>query len=192
MYRYFNTKFNRELIDISPGEFYATGDDVVISTVLGSCVAVSLYDSERKMAGMNHFMLVEGKDVTNTGELMRLERYGSFAMESLLNEFIRGGSLKANLQAKVFGGSRLLGSEPASSTDIGHQNVLYALNFLKNEGIPVLAKDTGGKRSRRLYLFPQTFKILMKKEKKRAFSLDELPVSPKKIESPVILFDKDE
>jgi chemotaxis protein CheD len=188
VYKYFNAKFEKEMIDISPGEYLSTSEDFIISTVLGSCVSVCIFDKYRKMGGMNHFMLVEGKALETTGDMLRYERYGSYAMESLLNDFIRSGSKKEHLEAKVFGGSRMLNLKSKDYLDIGSQNVRYALTFLKNETIPVLAKDTGGTRHRRLYLFPQNFKILMKREQKDSTLGLYVNQIPKK-ESPIVLFD---
>ncbi len=191
MYKYYNNKFKKDIIDISAGEYIASAEDVIISTVLGSCVSVCIYDPRRKMAGLNHFMLVESRSLDNLGEMMRSERYGSYAMESLLNEFIRTGSRKSDLQSKVFGGSRILQTAPGKSMDIGHQNIIYALNFLENEDIPILAKDTGGERPRRIYLFPHSFKVLLKREKNS--SLDEKSEIriPAKKSGSIVLFDQD-
>ncbi|MDC7225076.1 MAG: chemotaxis protein CheD [Spirochaetales bacterium] len=189
MYKYYNAKFDKDIIDITPGEFLATGEDVVISTVLGSCVAVSLFDRVRLMGGMNHFMLVESRGRQDSGDMMRFERYGSYAMQALLNEFLRTGSRKENIQAKVFGGSRILNTTAPRVTDIGEQNVQYALKFLENEEIPLLAKDTGGDRPRRIYLFPRSFKILMKREKGRVTKLEFEERMPRRPESPIVLFD---
>jgi len=190
VYRYYNPRFDKTIIDISPGEYIATQDDVVLSTVLGSCVSVVIHDGTRKMTGLNHFMLVEGRGMESLGDVMRYERYGSYAMESLVNEFLRSGSLKTNLRAKVFGGSRILNTADQDRVnDIGAQNITYALKFLKNEEIPILANDTGGDRPRRLFVYPRTFQVFLKKEKK-----GPPVITPAKPELPeqkgrIILFD---
>ena len=191
MYEYYNNRFRRNIIDISPGEYIVSGDDVLISTVLGSCVSVCIFDPSRKLGGMNHFMLVEGRNMENVGELMRYERYGSYAIETLINEFLRTGSVKSELQAKVFGGGRILKTDKGSAMDIGAQNIIYALNFLKNEEIPILAEDTGGEMPRRIFLYPRTFKVFMKRERN---TLQDEPVKAKPLPDKsgrVILFDQE-
>jgi len=189
VYTYFNPRFDKVIIDISPGEYIATEEDVVLSTVLGSCVSVVINDSSRNMSGINHFMLVEGKGMGNLGDVMRYERYGTYAMEALLNEFIRSGSDKKNLQAKVFGGSRILYRDNEHLNDIGEQNIIFAMRFLKNEEIPIMASDTGGERPRRLFVYPRTFQVFLKKEKKGPPPVPDIQKTLPPSESRIVLFD---
>jgi chemotaxis protein CheD len=189
VYKYFNPRFDKVIMDISPGEYIATDEDVVLSTVLGSCVSVVIYDSTRNMSGINHFMLVEGKGMGNLGDVMLYERYGTYAMETLLNEFIRSGSDKKSLQAKVFGGSRILYRDQENINDIGEKNIIFAMRFLKNEDIPIVASDTGGERPRRLFVYPRTFKVFLKKEKKEPPPVADLQKTLPARESRIVLFD---
>ncbi len=161
MYNYFDNKLNKSSLNIAPGEYYATGEDIIINTVLGSCVSVALYDPVLKIAGLNHFMLAESKYIDHSDGFFKIERYGLYAMESLINSLIKLGGNKNRFQAKVFGGSRVL--EGKESMDIGGENIKFAEKFLEAERIPILNHDTGGNRARRIYLFPQSFRILMRR-----------------------------
>jgi chemotaxis protein CheD len=174
--RYFSPRFDKDIVNISPGEFYATGEPLLISTILGSCISAAVYDSVRKMGGMNHFMLVEGRVVKD--DLLSKERYGLYAMESLLNELYRTGSKKKDISAKIFGGARVISSSPhteiSRQMDIGARNAEYAREFLNNENIPIKADDTGGIYPRRLFMDPLTFKILVKKTRNDKQKINQL------------------
>lgn len=162
MYRYFDTKLKKNTVNLAPGEFFVSGDDMVINTVLGSCVAVAFYDPQLNIGGLNHFMLAESKVAKpKDGDLFKVERYGLYAMEAVLNEMMKSGSRKSRIQAKIFGGSRVLDS--ASHMDIGADNISFAEKYLAAEGIPVINQDTGGNRARRIYFYPRTFKILLRR-----------------------------
>ena len=136
-------------ITVVQGEFRISdrpGD--LLSTVLGSCVAVCLYDARRCIGGMNHFLLPFGQ-ATGTD---RPVRYGLFAMESLINELMKAGAMKSRLEAKVFGGARI----SADLRDIGRANADFAKAFLANEGITCLGESLGGTNARRVVFRPTT------------------------------------
>jgi chemotaxis protein CheD len=126
-----------------PGQVFVSKDAVTISTILGSCAAVCLWDSRRKIGGMNHYLLPEGPaDGEN-----RL-RYGNVANAALLNELLAMGSDIKDLQAKVFGGSNAFAADPL--TALGTRNVEVAERFLRNAGIPITEKEVSGKKGRKL------------------------------------------
>ena len=131
------------------GEHYVTGDpEVTLTTILGSCVAVCLWDPERGVGGMNHFLLPEGKaEGANEGR-----RYGAFAMELLINELLRLGARRERLQAKLFGGARMF----SGLSDVGASNVAFAERFMRDEGIPVMGTSLGGFGARRIQFWPTT------------------------------------
>ena len=104
----YSDRLSRNMITIRPGEFHATREDHVISTVLGSCVAVALYEQTRGVGGLNHFMLPDANFSPRMAE-SRSGRYGMYAMEMLLGDLIKLGSTRQHLRAKVFGG----GTTPA-------------------------------------------------------------------------------
>ncbi|HPE35717.1 MAG TPA: chemotaxis protein CheD [Spirochaetales bacterium] len=150
----------RTVLTIHPGEYLVSGDDVLIATVLGSCVSVSLYDPRRSVGGLNHFMLPES---LNGKDLARSEpaKYGMYAIELLYNDFLKGGSRKADLEAKVFGGASILGLS-SGPKKIAAANVDFALDYLEREGIRVAASDTGGSRPRKIFLEVRTGRVLRK------------------------------
>ena len=155
--RYFDSKFSREAIKILPGEFFVTTRDMLLVTVLGSCVAACIRDPERGIGGMNHFMLPDG----GAGAMSKSARYGGYAMELLVNELIKSGARRGALEAKVFGGGRVMAS--LSSANVGERNSEFVLDYLRQEGIPVLAQDLQDKHARKIYFFPRVGRVLVKK-----------------------------
>ncbi|MDP2868173.1 chemoreceptor glutamine deamidase CheD [Methyloversatilis sp.] len=155
--RYFDSKFSREAVKILPGEFFVTTRDMLLVTVLGSCVAACIRDPERGIGGMNHFMLPDG----GTGATSRSARYGGYAMELLVNELIKSGARRSALEAKVFGGGRVMAS--LSSANVGERNSSFVLDYLQQEGIPVIAQDLQEKHARKIYFFPRVGRVLVKK-----------------------------
>ncbi len=163
MNTYFDSQFNKKIVTIYPGEFYYGFGDEYISTVLGSCIAVALYDKAIKFGGLNHFMLA--KDGTGTRENDALAgRFGEYAMELLINEMLKLGAQKKRLTAKVFGGSNVLCTgEDSKRQQVGDANISFAFNYLNREGIPVMSSDTGGNNPRKIFYDPSTSKIWQKK-----------------------------
>lgn len=157
---YHDPQFGCQAAKILPGEFYASGREMVIVTTLGSCVSVCLWDEVRKVGGMNHFMLPdsasEGFDLFGASG-----RYGVFAMELLINELTKMGALKSRLKAKVFGGGNVLQS--LSSSNIGERNAEFVTRFLATEQIPIIASDLLDIWPRKVYLFPATGRVLVRK-----------------------------
>ena len=143
MYWFFDGKLDKNIINLAPGEFYATGEDVIINTVLGSCVAVVLFDPQRRVGGLNHFMLAEAAANKKVDEYLKVERYGLYAMEALINEFLKLGSTRRNLKAKIFGGGKVLASQ--MRMNIGEDNIKFAEEYLAAEKIPIVSRDTNKK-----------------------------------------------
>ncbi len=156
---YFERDFGRHAVKIMPGEFFVAKEDVVLSTVLGSCVAACIWDRVAKIGGMNHFMLPNA-DSSHilTGPS---GRYGVFAMEQLINELIKRGAAKTNLEAKVFGGASALRGR--SILNVGERNATFVLQFLKTEGIRVVSQDLLDVYARRVAFFPTTGRALCKR-----------------------------
>lgn len=139
---------------IAQGEF-AVGDkpEHQISAILGSCVAVCLWDKRHRVGGMNHMLLPDG-----IGKDMRTRSMGAGAMETLINGILQAGGAKSCFEAKVFGGASVV----AGLSDIGRQNVEFAIGFLQTEGIPVVGEDTKGTMARRLQFWPESGLARMK------------------------------
>lgn len=143
---------------ILPGEYYVTPRDMLLVTVLGSCVAACIRDPVAGVGGMNHFMLPE----SGKHELLTTSaRYGTYAMEVLLNHLFKLGARRNRLEAKVFGGGAVL--ETLSRSTVGARNAEFVLDFLKTEKIPVMAKDLLDAYPRKVYYFPQSGRVLVKK-----------------------------
>ncbi|MCC7278482.1 MAG: chemoreceptor glutamine deamidase CheD [Chromatiaceae bacterium] len=132
-----------------PGQFHVTGGEALV-TVLGSCVAACIRDRVTGVGGMNHFMLPVGADRPDAPP-SAATRYGNHAMERLINEILRLGGRRANLEAKVFGGARVL----AIKSDIGRRNGDFVQAYLHLEGLPLVARDLGGIHPRKVIFFPK-------------------------------------
>jgi len=155
------SRFEQDIITIHPGEYYVSDIDVVIATVLGSCVSVSLWDWRLKQGGINHFMLPGDLDRPEV-VLSKNAKYGMFAMELLYNELFKKQSRKQDIVAKVFGGASVL-KLVGSTNKIPKANVDFALAYLETEKIPIVANDTGGILPRKIFFFAKTGKVLLKR-----------------------------
>lgn len=156
---YFDSAFNCDAVKILPNEYYVTtGEDLMLSTVLGSCVAACVRDPVSRVGGMNHFMLPEGDASSPASATMR---YGSFAMEVLINELLKAGASRERLEAKVFGGGAVLSA--MQQMNIGERNGQFVLNYLKTEGIPVRAQDLGDVHARRINYFPHDGRVMVRR-----------------------------
>lgn len=153
---YYDSYFGLHAAKIGPGELYASKRNIVIVTVLGSCVSACLLDPVARIGGMNHFMLPERAD--NSTLLGEPARYGAHAMEMLINNLLSMGAQRGRLEAKVFGAGRVL---PGMS-DVGARNAQFALEYLERERIPLKARDVGGVHARKVYMFVETGRVLVK------------------------------
>ena len=156
--RYFDRHFESEAAKILPGEYFVTTKDMLLVTVLGSCVAACIRDPDSGIGGMNHFMLPDegGREVLSTSA-----RYGTYAMEVLINHLLKLGARRNRLEAKVFGGGAVM--ESLASSNVGVRNAEFVLKFLNTEKVPVVAKDLLDSYPRKVYYFPSTGKVLVKK-----------------------------
>jgi len=147
---------------ILPGEFYVTRFNEAVITTLGSCVSACIRDRVNAVGGMNHFMLPEAgnQSVVHAGDLTEAARYGSFAMEQLINEVLKAGGRRENLEIKLVGGGRVLAN---MSTDVGAKNIRFARDYVAREGFRVEGSDLGGKWPRRVIYFPASGKVRVKK-----------------------------
>ena len=156
--RYFDRHFESEAAKILPGEYFVTTKDMLLVTVLGSCVAACIRDPDSGIGGMNHFMLPDegGREVLSTSA-----RYGTYAMEVLINHLLKLGARRNRLEAKVFGGGAVM--ESLASSNVGVRNAEFVLKFLNTEKVPVVAKNLLDSYPRKVYYFPSTGKVLVKK-----------------------------
>lgn len=156
--RYFDRMFDSEAVKVLPGEYFVTTTDVVLVTVLGSCVSACIRDRDKGIGGMNHFMLAES---TEDSSVSASARYGTYAMEILINHLLKLGARRQNLEAKVFGGGRVMASLVGSM--VGERNSKFVLEYLATEGIAVASRDLLDVYPRKVYFFPATGRVLVKK-----------------------------
>ncbi len=157
---YYDRTFDVDAAKILPGEYYYTGKNMLIVTVLGSCVSACIRDRITGLGGMNHFMLPDGGG-DGGSPVSASMRYGSFAMEILINDLLKAGARRENLEAKVFGGGAVL--RGFTAMNVGERNAAFVTSFLKTERIPVLASDLNDIYPRKVYFFPKTGRVLVKK-----------------------------
>ncbi|MCZ8293633.1 MAG: chemoreceptor glutamine deamidase CheD [Hylemonella sp.] len=150
---YADHHFQYDAVKVLPGEYFVSGEDVLIMTVLGSCIAACVWDGKARIGGMNHFMLPEGEDGSG--------RYGSYAMELLLNEMIKKGARRETMQAKVFGGGAVMAG--FTTMNVGERNTKFVLDYLATERIPVVSQDVLDIHPRKVCFFPVTGKALVKR-----------------------------
>lgn len=158
-------KDTRRII-IDPGEYYASRQPEVISTLLGSCVAACLYDPVNRVFGMNHFLLAY-RHHSQLQPIIESEesRYGIYAMEILINQMMKLGANRLNLQAKCFGGGNVLRlrEDAANKATVGDVNVLFIKEFLKKENIPIIGACLGGTIGRNVHFVGSDFSVFIKK-----------------------------
>src|SRR5450830_1456774 len=159
---YYDRTFNCDAAKILPGEYYFTNKDMLIVTVLGSCVSACIRDRVTGLGGMNHFMLPDGGSDPNS-PISASMRYGTYAMEILINDLLKAGARRENLEAKVFGGGNVLRGFVA--INVGERNAQFVRDYLKAENIRVVAEDLNDIWPRKVYFFPRTGKVLVKKLK---------------------------
>jgi chemotaxis protein CheD len=144
-----------------PGNLFVHREEYTVTTVLGSCVSVCLWDPRSRMGGINHFMLPFWN-----GEGLASPRFGNIAIMKLIEKMLELGADRHNLQAKVFGGGDMLKATSALM-NIGQRNIVLAQDMLRDERIPVISSDTGGKHGRKLLFNTQTGVVLVKLLKKQ-------------------------
>lgn len=159
---YYDRTFDRDAAKILPGEYYFTAKDMLIVTVLGSCVAACIRDRVSGVGGMNHFMLPDGGGDADSPVSASM-RYGTYAMEILINDLLKAGARRENLEAKVFGGGNVLRGFIA--INVGERNAQFVRDYLRAENIRITAEDLNDIHPRKVYFFPRTGKVLVKKLK---------------------------
>ena len=152
---FFDAHFRNEAVKVLPGEYFVFEEEILIMTTLGSCIAACIWDRERRIGGMNHFMLPEGGGAADSG------RYGSYAMELLINELIKRGATRSTMEAKVFGGGAVVSG--MNSLNVGERNTKFVLDYLHTERITVVSKDVMDIYARKVCFLPVSGKALVKR-----------------------------
>ena len=163
MQRFWDPQIDHWTVKILPGEYYVTRADEAVSTVLGSCISACVRDPVKNVGGMNHFMLPE--DASNGPNnwldpaIGLATRYGSYAMESLVNDLLKLGATRERLEIKVFGGGRVL----SGMTDVGARNIDFVRSYIQLEGYRIAAEDLGGTQPRKVVYFPASGRVKMRR-----------------------------
>lgn len=153
-----DSRFPHEIASILPGEFFVSGDPMIVYTVLGSCISACVRDPIAGVGGMNHFMLPKPKEggCDSWGESTR---YGSYAMESLINGILKRGGVKSRLEVKLFGAGKIYDG----NIDVGARNAEWVLEYLSVEGLSACKTDLGDMYPRKVYYFTESGRVLLKK-----------------------------
>lgn len=157
---YYDRTHDIEAAKILPGEYYVTDRDMMLVTVLGSCVTACIRDARYGIGGINHFMLPDAGGDPHS-PLSASARYGSYAMELLINELLKLGARREALEAKVFGGGNVLRGFSVAS--VGSRNAEFVIDYLAAERIPIVARDLVDIYPRKVHFFPKTGRVLVKK-----------------------------
>ncbi|MDH4284329.1 MAG: chemoreceptor glutamine deamidase CheD [Gallionellaceae bacterium] len=159
--RNWNNTYGVYAARLLPGEYYVTSNDEGVYTTLGSCISACIRDRQTGIGGMNHFMLPATAEVDSwkSTSLSAATRYGNFAMEHLINDILKNGGRRQNLEVKLFGGGRIM----VNMTDVGKRNIDFARDYLATEGLRVVAEDVGDVFPRMVVYFPSTGKVKVKR-----------------------------
>ena len=152
---YADHHFQYDAVKVLPGEYFVSNEEIVIMTVLGSCIAACIWDGRARIGGMNHFMLPDGDTGDGSG------RYGSFAMELLINEMLKLGARRETMQAKIFGGGQVMAG--FTTMNVGERNTQFVQDYLATERIPIVSQDVLDIHPRKVCYFPVTGKALVKR-----------------------------
>jgi chemotaxis protein CheD len=155
---WYDTQFRCEAVKVLPGEYFVSEEDLLVMTTLGSCIAACLWDRKALVGGLNHFMLPDGGSDAGASSA---GRYGSFAMEVLINELLKRGATRATLEAKVFGGGQVIAE--MASLNVGERNTRFVLDYLRTERIAVVSKDVLGIHPRKVCFLPSSGKAMIKR-----------------------------
>lgn len=185
--RAWHNSFESVAARLLPGEYFVTMHDEAIYTTLGSCISACIRDRVTGIGGMNHFMLPisNSNNSWKAADNSASTRFGNFAMEHLINNILKNGGKRQNLEVKLFGGGRII----ANMTDVGSRNIAFAHDYLQTEGLKIVSEDVGESFPRMVVYFPATGKVRVKRlrslhnntivemETKYLSTIEEKPVS---------------
>lgn len=157
--RMLDERFPHEIAVIMPGEYFISESPMVIYTVLGSCISVCIRDPIMKIGGMNHFMLPAPNGNGHSDSWGRSARYGSFAMELLINGIMKRGGQRNRFEVKIFGGARIY----EGTNDVGAKNAAWVTDYLALEGFKPIKVDVGDVHPRKIYYFTVSGRVLLKR-----------------------------
>ncbi len=155
---FYDAHFHNDAVKLLPGEFYVADEDLLLLTTLGSCIAACLWDREKRLGGMNHFLL---PDTGSGGAGSDSGRYGSFAMDLLIGEMVKRGATRSTMQAKVFGGAAVISG--MNNSHVGERNTAFVLDYLRTERITVVSKDVLDIYPRKVCFLPASGQAMVKR-----------------------------
>ncbi len=157
---FWDAHFRNDAVKVLPGEFFVHDEDILVMTTLGSCIAACLWDREKRVGGMNHFLLPDAGSGASGGGADG-GRYGSYAMELLIGELVKRGATRATMEAKVFGGGAVISG--MNSINVGERNTAFVLDYLRTERITVVSKDVMDIYPRKVCYLPASGKAMVKR-----------------------------
>ncbi|MCB1752413.1 MAG: chemoreceptor glutamine deamidase CheD [Gammaproteobacteria bacterium] len=162
--RYWDRTRQMPAARLLPGEYYVSVQDELITTVLGSCISACIRDKVHRIGGMNHFMLpasADGRWGGNEGIAGSATRYGNYAMEHMINDILKHGGVRRNLEVKVFGGGRIIDG----MGNVGNNNIAFIREYLRIEGLPLVGEDLGDIYPRKVVYLPSSGRVWVKRIK---------------------------
>jgi chemotaxis protein CheD len=157
---FWDAHFRNDAVKVLPGEFFVHDEDILVMTTLGSCIAACLWDRDKRVGGMNHFLLPDSGS-GGSGGGADAGRYGSYAMDLLIGELVKRGATRATMEAKVFGGGSVISG--MNSINVGQQNTDFVLDYLRTERITVVSKDVLDIYPRKVCFLPASGKAMVKR-----------------------------
>ncbi|MGB0682173.1 MAG: hypothetical protein ACPGOV_05675 [Magnetovibrionaceae bacterium] len=155
--RYFDKAMSKTVVQVVQGDFYVTNQPgEVLTTILGSCISACVRDPKIGYGGMNHFLLPSPGDLGSAVNTSL--RYGSFAMEQLINAILSRGGRRENLEIKVFGGGNVI----RAASGVGHKNADFIEEYLANEGFMIASQHLRGNSARKVLFFPRSGRVRMR------------------------------
>ncbi len=162
--RYYDQNMELLVVKLMTGDCYFTAESrEMLVTILGSCISVCLRDPLVNIGGMNHILLPGENMTKDSSDLGYPTRFGTFAMEELINGMLKLGAKKNRFEAKIFGGANVI----ATAGNIGLKNIKFVKEFLASENIPIRSEDVGGEFARRLHYFPDSGKAMIRKLRRK-------------------------
>jgi chemotaxis protein CheD len=152
---FYDAHFRNDAVKVLPGEHFVFDEDILVMTTLGSCIAACLWDRDKRIGGMNHFLLPDGGNGSDSG------RYGSFAMDLLIGELVKRGATRSTMEAKVFGGGAVVSG--MNTINVGERNTAFVLDYLRTERITVVSKDVLDIYPRKVCFLPASGKAMVKR-----------------------------
>ncbi len=152
---FYDAHFRNDAVKVLPGEFFVHDEDILVMTTLGSCIAACIWDRDKRIGGMNHFLLPDAGGGTDSG------RYGSFAMDLLIGELVKRGATRSTMEAKVFGGGAVISG--MNTINVGERNTAFVMDYLRTERISIVSKDVLDIYPRKVCFLPHSGKAMVKK-----------------------------